>query len=65
MSLKVTNLATEKQKGMLVDLGYVGTGNYTLDKLTKDEAEELITELLEEQRLQAKEEIRYTKDNKW
>lgn len=65
MSLKVTNLATEKQKGILTDLGYVGSGNYTLDKLAKDEAEELITELLEEERLYLREEIQYTKDNEW
>lgn len=65
MSFILSNLATEKQKAMLLELGYVGTGNYRLENLTKDEAAQLLYELFEEQRLADKEQIQYTKDNTW
>ena len=51
MSLFISNNATLKQKEFLEKLGYIGTGNYELEKLSFDEASDLITELLEEQRL--------------
>lgn len=65
MSFILSNLATEKQREMLKQLEYNGTGNYRLENLSKDEATLLIAELLEEQRLADKEEIQYTKDNEW
>lgn len=51
MSLLLTNLATDKQKAILERLGYIGTGKYTIDKLSISEAADLITELFEEERL--------------
>lgn len=65
MSFILSNLATEKQKAILLELEYIGTGNYRLENLSKDEAALLIDELFEEQRLADKEEIQFTKDNEW
>lgn len=51
MSLKISNLATDKQKTMLTRLGYHGRGQYAIDKLSIAGAAELINELFEEERL--------------
>lgn len=51
MSLKISNLATEKQRAILKKLEYQGTGKYAADKLTVAEAADIITELFQEQRL--------------
>lgn len=65
MSLKISNLATDKQKDLLRHLEYNGRGKFSTDNLTREDAALLIDELLEEQRLADKEEVMYTKDNKW
>ncbi len=57
MSFIISNLATDRQKETLTNLGYTGTGRYTVDQLTKEEAAQLIKELFEEQRLENKENI--------
>lgn len=54
MSLKISNLATAKQVAVLQRLEYLGTGKYTIDRLTIQDATELITELFEEERLTKK-----------
>lgn len=46
MSLKVSNLATAKQIAMLHKLDYIGTGKYAAERLTMQEAADLIEELL-------------------
>jgi hypothetical protein len=50
MSLRITNLATAKQLEILQELEYTGTGKYAADKLTKDEASDLIDELFTQKR---------------
>jgi hypothetical protein len=56
MGLKISNLATDKQKAFLEKLGYSGRGQYALSALSFDEASDLIEELLEEQRLMERDE---------
>lgn len=51
MSLKISNLATDKQKAILKKLEYHGVGQYTLERLNIADAADLITELFEEERL--------------
>jgi len=55
MSLKLSSLATDKQRATLLRLGYYGRGEYALDRLTVADAAELIAELFEEERLAEKE----------
>lgn len=52
MSLKLSNLATDKQKAILERLEYIGTGKYTIDQLSVSEAAEIIDGLFEEERLE-------------
>lgn len=52
MSLRISNLATPKQRAMLKKLEYCGTGKYALERLTISDAADLLNELFEEQRLQ-------------
>jgi len=49
MSLKISNLATEKQIAWLKKLGYDGQGKYAPEKLTKAEAAEILDSLFEQQ----------------
>lgn len=65
MGLIISNLATDKQKAILQRLEYSGTGKYALSRLTQESAAELIDELFEEQRLEQRDNIQYTEDNKW
>lgn len=51
MSLKISNMATNKQKAMLRQLEYSGRGEYDIENLSKVDASLLIDELFEEQRL--------------
>lgn len=51
MSLKLSNLATDKQKAILERLEYIGTGKYTINNLSVSEAAEIIDGLFEEERL--------------
>ena len=51
MSLKINNLATDKQKKLFIEHGYIGTGQYVIDNLNKQQAADLITEFFEEERL--------------
>lgn len=48
MSLKISNLATEKQIEWLKKLGYDGRGKYAAEKLTKPEAAEILDGLFEQ-----------------
>lgn len=54
MSLKISNLATEKQRAILKRLEYIGIGKYAIDRLSITAAADLITELFEEERLARK-----------
>lgn len=65
MSLKISNLATPKQVAILQRLEYSGTGKYAFSKLMQESAAELIDELFEEQRLEQRDNIQYTKENTW
>lgn len=65
MGLKISNLATDKQRATLQHLDYMGTGKYALNRLTKEDAAQLIDELYEEQRLEQRDNIQYTKENTW
>lgn len=47
----MSNLATAKQIAILQRLEYTGTGPYAMDRLTVQDAVDLITELFEEERL--------------
>lgn len=51
MSLRITTKTTEKQKSLLRQLEYSGTGEYRIENISRDEASLLINELFEEQRL--------------
>jgi hypothetical protein len=62
VSLRISNLATAKQKAFLEKLGYSGRGQYALEALSFDEASDLINELIEEQRLMERDEDKYTWD---
>lgn len=50
MSLKVSNLATARQKEILTELEYMGRGKYALEKLTVEDAAKLIDELFTEKK---------------
>lgn len=65
MSLRISNLATAKQRAMLCHVGYLGIGKYALDKLSREDAAELLNELFEEQRLEQRDNVQYTKENSW
>jgi hypothetical protein len=51
MGLKITNKATAKQQAILAKLEYTGQGKYAADQLTSDQAEKLITELINQSQL--------------
>jgi hypothetical protein len=56
VSLRISNLATEKQKAFLEKLGYSGRGQYAVEALSFSDASDLINELVEEQRLMERDE---------
>jgi hypothetical protein len=62
MSLIIHNGASDKQKAFLQKLGYLGQGQYAVENLSFDEASDLITELIEEQRLMERDEDKYSWD---
>lgn len=51
MSLFISKLATPKQVALLKKLEYMGMGKYAANKLTVQQAAEIINELFEEDRL--------------
>lgn len=62
MSLKISNLATAKQKAILKKLEYLGTGQYAIERLSIADAADLITELFEEERLERVREKEFEQD---
>lgn len=66
MSLKLSNLATDKQKAILEMLEYIAAGKYTIDQLSVSEAAKIIDGLFEEKRLERQSEeddVRSMMDN--